>query len=88
MDWLPSPIRNVEESVEEVEVFEEMIVSRYASQIDGEFVPVTGPCGDRVYAKISRFGFDEKKNKLDSNAYSNGRQLMPHSVIDCCVDLF
>ncbi|KAL8122027.1 uncharacterized protein LOC141659384 [Apium graveolens] len=72
-DWLPSPIREVEESVE-AEVFEEMIVTRYASQIDGEFVPVTGPCGDRVYAKFSRFEFDDsmKKNKLDSNAYSNG----------------
>ncbi|XP_078429313.1 P-loop containing nucleoside triphosphate hydrolases superfamily protein [Wolffia australiana] len=32
---------------------EERFLSRFASEIDGDCVPVTGPCGERVYAKMS-----------------------------------
>uniref|UniRef100_A0A1D1XQK4 Chromosome transmission fidelity protein 18 homolog n=1 Tax=Anthurium amnicola TaxID=1678845 RepID=A0A1D1XQK4_9ARAE len=32
---------------------EEMFLSRFASEIDGDCVPVTGPRGDRVYAKMT-----------------------------------
>ncbi|XP_063937571.1 uncharacterized protein LOC108193631 isoform X3 [Daucus carota subsp. sativus] len=82
-DWLPPPVHQVPQPIEEDEVPEETIVSRYASRIDGDFVPVTGPCGDRVYAKISRFGFDDstKKNKLHSNEYSNGLIAEPVSLL-------
>ncbi|KAG9446182.1 hypothetical protein H6P81_012310 [Aristolochia fimbriata] len=36
-------------------VVEEKILSRFASEIEGECIPVTGPDGDRVYAKVSRW---------------------------------
>ncbi|KAH7672890.1 chromosome transmission fidelity protein 18 [Dioscorea alata] len=36
-----------------VPVAEEKIISRFASDIEGAFIPVTGPGGDRVYAKLS-----------------------------------
>jgi len=32
---------------------EEKIISRFASEIEGDCIPVTGPSGDRVYAKMS-----------------------------------
>lgn len=50
-------------------------MSRYASQIDGEFLPVTGPCGERVYAKICRVERDVLVKRFDNKnaAYANGR---------------
>lgn len=51
-------------------------MSRYASQIDGDFVPVTGPCGERVYAKISRVERDDLVKKFDTKVYSNGRVML------------
>lgn len=36
-----------------VEVAEEKIISRFISEIEGDCMPVTGPGGDRVYAKMS-----------------------------------
>lgn len=33
-------------------VAEERFLSRFASEIDGDCIPVTGPCGERVYAKM------------------------------------
>ncbi|KAL8128846.1 hypothetical protein V2J09_018001 [Rumex salicifolius] len=39
------------ESVEKEEV---KYLSQFASEIDGDCVPVTGPCGERVYAKIDK----------------------------------
>ena len=32
---------------------DERFLRRFASEIDGECIPVTGPCGNRVYAKMS-----------------------------------
>lgn len=54
--WLRySPPQNAEDS-EPMAVDEERIVSRYASEIEGDFIPVTGPGGDRVYLKYSATG--------------------------------
>ncbi|GAB4851908.1 hypothetical protein Ancab_031307 [Ancistrocladus abbreviatus] len=33
---------------------DDTFLSRYALEIDGDCIPVTGPCGQRVYAKIIR----------------------------------
>lgn len=58
-DWLrysPPPMGTEEGGgvVEEDVVVEvEKVVSRFASEIDGDFVPVTGLDGERVYAKMS-----------------------------------
>ncbi|KAG5531224.1 hypothetical protein RHGRI_025995 [Rhododendron griersonianum] len=56
-DWLrysPPPTEEGGGMVEEdVVVEEERVVSRFASEIDGDFVPVTGLDGERVYAKMS-----------------------------------
>lgn len=72
-DWLrysPPPAREPSPVVEEQE---EKIVSRYASQIDGDCIPVTAPSGDRVYAKICRVVREERLNKLHAKAQSGGR---------------
>lgn len=80
-DWLrysPPQERNGGDQEERVEVVvekEERIVSRYASEIDGDFIPVTAPSGgDRVYAKICRVDKEERSKKLDVKALSNGRK--------------
>lgn len=72
-DWLrysPPPAREPSPVVEEQE---EKIVSRYASQIDGDCIPVTAPSGDRVYAKICRVAREERLNKLHAKTQSGGR---------------
>ncbi|KAK9287905.1 hypothetical protein L1049_016349 [Liquidambar formosana] len=60
-DWLRylPPKESDVHVVDQVVVEEEKIVSRFASEIDGDCIPVTGPSGDRVYAKMSRV---EKKD--------------------------
>lgn len=78
-EWLRySPPRGI---VEEMEVVEsekqERILSRYASEIDGDCVPVTGLDGERVYAKICRVEMDEEKIKkrFSGRGDFNGKQL-------------
>jgi chromosome transmission fidelity protein 18 len=66
---------NEEERVEVVveEEEKEKIVSRYVSEIDGDFIPVTAPSGgDRVYAKICRVDTEQGAKKLDFKSQSNG----------------
>ncbi|KAF8015991.1 hypothetical protein BT93_H1517 [Corymbia citriodora subsp. variegata] len=81
-DWLryspPPETSHAELREEEILEPEEVAISRYASQIDGECVPVTAPGGDRVYAKICRFDNDSRPKKLDMRARSDG--LIPDSV--------
>lgn len=51
MDWLrysPPPAPEV--------VFVEKTISRFASEIHGDCVPVTAPNGERVYAKLAMEG--------------------------------
>lgn len=76
-DWLryspppPPPFPSV--PVEEVMFSKEKVLSRYASEIDGECMPVTAPNGDRVYSKLDRFRGEEPATKLDcSRGYSSG----------------
>ncbi|CAA6673279.1 unnamed protein product [Spirodela intermedia] len=42
----------------------ERFLSRFASEIDGDCIPVTGPCGERVYAKMSAGAMDYMPKKL------------------------
>lgn len=46
--------KNAEEKTEEEEDEEEVVLSRFASRIDGDCVAVTGLGGERVYAKVCR----------------------------------
>ncbi|KAI8003134.1 hypothetical protein LOK49_LG08G02465 [Camellia lanceoleosa] len=71
-DWIRySPQNEATEVVEPVVVEAvEKIVSRYASEINGDCIPVTGLDGDRVYAKMSRVEEDRLK-KFDVKAYSS-----------------
>ncbi|XP_030463375.1 uncharacterized protein LOC115683090 [Syzygium oleosum] len=75
-DWLryspPPETHRAELREEEILEPEEVAISRYASQIDGECVPVTAPGGDRVYAKICRFDIDSWPKRLDLRARSDG----------------
>uniref|UniRef100_J3LMA1 AAA+ ATPase domain-containing protein n=1 Tax=Oryza brachyantha TaxID=4533 RepID=J3LMA1_ORYBR len=51
-DWLrysPPPV---------VDIVAEKTISRFASEIRGECIPVTGPNGERVYAKVATGGLD------------------------------
>ncbi|CAH9071877.1 unnamed protein product [Cuscuta europaea] len=68
-DWLrysPPPAPEVVEK----EVEKEKTLSRYAMEIDGDCVPVTGHDGERVYAKICRHHMKERIGKLDTKGES------------------
>lgn len=71
-DWLrysPPPPQAIADAGIEVE---EKFLSRYASEIDGDCLPVTAPSGgDRVYVKISRGEGEERVKKLDIRSQSN-----------------
>ncbi|KAF8388367.1 hypothetical protein HHK36_027033 [Tetracentron sinense] len=71
-DWLrfSPPMENIDETPVVVE--EEKFVSRFASEIDGDCIPVTGPSGDRVYAKMSRVERNDVSKKLNIKGYSYG----------------
>ncbi|KAL2507137.1 P-loop containing nucleoside triphosphate hydrolase superfamily protein [Forsythia ovata] len=81
-EWLRySPPRAVEEERGVVvEEKEERILSRYATEIEGDCLPVTGLDGERVYAKICRAEMDkeERMKKLSVKGDSNG--LIPEPV--------
>nr|GMD72149.1 chromosome transmission fidelity protein 18 homolog isoform X1 [Ipomoea batatas] len=81
-DWLrysPPPVPAVE--VVEREEEKEKILSRFAMEIDGDCVPVTGLDGERVYAKICRAHLRERITKLNTKAESNGLILEPVRVL-------
>ncbi|CAM8905551.1 unnamed protein product [Rhodiola kirilowii] len=84
-DWLryPQPMENEEVNVvEEVEVEEEKFVSRFASEIDGDYMPVTGLDGVRVYAKICRLDGIGGLQKFDApTRCSGGLNLEPISAL-------
>ncbi|XP_050375424.1 uncharacterized protein LOC126792944 [Argentina anserina] len=70
-DWLRySPPQQSDPILEET-CAPEKILSRYASEIDGDFIPVTAPgSGDRVYAKIHRVEVEERPHRLHGAARS------------------
>ena len=90
-DWLrysPSPPRAVAAGEEEeVRFVKEKLLSRYASEIDGECMPVTALNGDRVYAKLNRFEGVERARKLDWRPNSAGRVSYGRNFVPT-VDLF
>jgi chromosome transmission fidelity protein 18 len=59
-------------SVEEVRLSKEKTLSRFASEIDGEVMPITAPNGDRVYTKLDRYYGEEQVTKLNYKGYSSG----------------
>ena len=72
-DWLRySPPQETVADLERMVVDEEKIVSRYASEIDGDCVPVTGPGGDRVYLKISATGSEGRSRKVELQGHAKG----------------
>ncbi|KAG6731295.1 hypothetical protein I3842_01G122700 [Carya illinoinensis] len=83
-EWLrySPPHRETNPDAEEQgRVTEEKIVSRYASHIDGDCIPVTSPSGDRVYAKICRVVGEERSKKLDMKEQSGGLILEPVNIL-------
>ncbi|KAG7653069.1 AAA+ ATPase domain [Arabidopsis suecica] len=85
-DWLRfSPVKEVVHAMEEEEevvIPQETILSRYASEIDGECVPITAPDGgERVYVKFCRALGDEEVKKLDVKDKSHGLIKDPISVL-------
>lgn len=62
-------------------VGKEKFVYRFASEIDGDFIPVTGPNGDRVYAKVSVVEEETIMKKLDTKAYSRGLTSEPINIM-------
>ncbi|XP_021822992.1 chromosome transmission fidelity protein 18 homolog isoform X2 [Prunus avium] len=76
VDWLQySPPHQSDPTVDEqvVDAVEEKVVSRYASEIHGDFIPVTAPgAGDRVYAKICRIERVERPKILRATGKFGG----------------
>lgn len=83
-DWLRYSPRQRSDPV--VAELKEKKLSRYASEIDGECIPVTAPNGDRVYAKLNRLEGEERLKKLDVRANSNGR--MSYIIIGIDISTF
>ncbi|XP_060179015.1 uncharacterized protein LOC132609167 isoform X3 [Lycium barbarum] len=82
-DWLRfSPPKQPDEEEPMVEEEEgEKILAKYASEIDGDCIPVTGlDDGERVYAKISRVE-NERVKKLELKEYSTGLIQEPVRVL-------
>ncbi|KAJ1432394.1 P-loop containing nucleoside triphosphate hydrolase [Sesbania bispinosa] len=65
----------------EARFVKEKTLSRYASEIDGECMPVTAPNGNRVYAKLNRFRGEERVTKLDCIGYSSDLGLEPINIL-------
>ncbi|KAK9068723.1 hypothetical protein SSX86_012838 [Deinandra increscens subsp. villosa] len=79
-DWMrysPPP----EEEVVVVEEDKEKFISRFATDIEGDFMPVTAPDGDRVYAKLIKEGNDDKLKKLEVKGPFKGLMLEPIGVL-------
>jgi len=84
-DWLqPAPL---EVTVEEVRFSKDKTLSRFASEIDGEVMPVTAPNGDRVYTKLDRYYGEDRVTKLNCRGDSSGILLFDKfvSVIQFCI---
>ncbi|XXG39699.1 hypothetical protein AAC387_Pa01g0590 [Persea americana] len=60
---------------------EEKVLSRFASEIDGECISVTGPGGDRVYAKMSRCEMENDGKRLHVGRPLNGLLSEPINVL-------
>lgn len=75
-DWAGQVQSSPEDIVEEMEAVqedgEETILSRYASEIDGDCVPITGLDGQRVYAKLCSLEMDgeERRRKLNVREFN------------------
>ncbi|KAK4266311.1 hypothetical protein QN277_027254 [Acacia crassicarpa] len=82
-DWLrySPPKGNESVVVEQGSFVREKMLSRYASEIDGECMPITAPNGDRVYARLDRLEGEERMKKLDVRANSDGLILEPINIL-------
>ncbi|KAI4346173.1 hypothetical protein L6164_013246 [Bauhinia variegata] len=82
-DWLrySPPSGNDSEEAEQVCFVKGKTLSRYASEIDGECMPVTAPGGNRVYAKMNRMEGEERLKKLDIRAQSRDLISEPINVL-------
>ncbi|QCE05592.1 chromosome transmission fidelity protein 18 [Vigna unguiculata] len=80
-DWLRYSPPPQEPAAQETTFAKEKTLSRFASEIDGECMPITAPNGDRVYAKLTRFQGEERVKTLDCNGYSAELSSEPINVI-------
>ncbi|XP_047162022.1 chromosome transmission fidelity protein 18 homolog isoform X1 [Vigna umbellata] len=80
-DWLRYSPPPQEPAAKETTFAKEKTLSRFASEIDGECMPITAPNGDRVYAKLTRFQGEERVKTLDCNGYSAELSSEPINVI-------
>ncbi|RDX92278.1 Chromosome transmission fidelity protein 18-like protein, partial [Mucuna pruriens] len=80
-DWLRYSPPPPEPAAEEPTFAKEKNLSRFASEIDGECMPITAPNGDRVYAKLNRFQGEKRATKLDCSRYSAELISEPINVI-------
>nr|XP_027118279.1 chromosome transmission fidelity protein 18 homolog [Coffea arabica] len=87
-DWLryhpPRPVAgNVDAglAMSESEEVEERVLSRYATEIDGDYLPITGLDGERVYAKICGVECEDRVKKLDMRGDHNGLSREPIRVL-------
>ncbi|XP_043720453.1 chromosome transmission fidelity protein 18 homolog [Telopea speciosissima] len=80
-DWLRNspPKENTDPAPPVVE--EEKFISRFASEIEGAYMPITGPSGDRVYAKMSWVGVNNDSKKLRVQGYANDLISKPINIL-------
>ncbi|GLT97836.1 hypothetical protein SLE2022_153820 [Rubroshorea leprosula] len=81
-DWLRYSPPPQDSNTTVAGVQEEIYLSRYASAIDGDFLPVTAPSsGDRVYARVCRVECELRTKKLDVTGQSNDLISEPFDVL-------
>ncbi|KAJ0518376.1 putative AAA+ ATPase domain, ATPase, AAA-type, core [Helianthus annuus] len=82
-EWMRySPVREeAADVVEDVTEEKERFISRFATDIDGDFMPVTAPDGDRVYAKLVKEEVEDKVKKLEVKGRFEGLMMEPISVL-------
>ncbi|XP_042518071.1 chromosome transmission fidelity protein 18 homolog [Macadamia integrifolia] len=80
-EWLQNlqPKENSDSALPVVE--EEKFISRFASEIKGAYMPITGPSGDRVYAKMSWAEVNDDFKKLRVQGYGNDLISKPINVL-------
>ncbi|XP_077250788.1 P-loop containing nucleoside triphosphate hydrolases superfamily protein [Tasmannia lanceolata] len=76
-DWLRYSPRN---SDADTVIVEDKFISRFASEIEGDCISVTGPDGDRVYAKMSRGEMKDDVKRLNVERPIYGKSLLSEPI--------
>lgn len=82
-EWLQDPpdhFQTPNQIEKEKENENEWVPRRMAGDIEGDFISITGPCGDRVYAKLNGTAPLSTTSTTTRNANGNGQGLLSEPI--------